>query len=340
MIRYVGEKGWQRNRRLAQEALDDPRTKTSGQTARCPCLQCEGERGKRDGKLSMTVNLQSTGFFCHRCGLSGFLDKEQGELNAKVREYLTGTVPERTTEREFHHSLDALRVDGRTAARWLYDPSEAYDWEEHDLREIHNDFSKIEKERHFTAKDRHDIVLFSEENKVSAVSFLILSGTEPSVNDDNGSYAVRHKNGYTLPGRLKGWVMRSINQDVYPGPKYRNAPGMIRAECFFNERAVYKTSRKPLVVVEGCFDALSRGDDGVAVLGKLSHWQKERLIAAPRPVLIVPDGDAWEAGRMDAMEIAHYGQTAGFLKLPAGKDPDEYGDAEWEKMVKERAEWF
>lgn len=334
-------------RRMAQEAYDDTRTRVSGGTARCPCPQCEGERGKRDNKLSLTMNLATSGFYCHRCGLAGYLDREAAELAQQARAVLTGPV-ERVSERALSDQIKAVRNglrrgacqflsqwadEGASALNKLADPSDPGG-----AHECAGNIRALEAVRNAPLMVRDDVMFFADGTVLTAVIFLVLSGDEPSVNDGNGSYGPRHLG--QLSGRLKGWVMRVLDERAFDGPKYRNAPGMLRAECFFNEKAVYTMTAKPLVVVEGCFDACSRGQDGVAVLGKLSHWQKERLIAAPRPVLIVPDGDAWEAGRMDAMELAHHGQTAGFLKLPAGKDPDEYDQPTWDAMVEARAEWF
>ncbi len=326
-------------RALAQQALDDSRTRVSSGTARCPCPQCEGTRGKRDGKLSLTMNLATSGFYCHRCGLAGYLDREAAELNQKARAYLAGPI-ERPTERDISDQIQVVRRSGEQfRAEWV--PEFTADGGSWPAR-FNPNVILLESQRNAALRTRPDVMFFGKleggRSSLHAVIFLVLSGTEPSVNDKDGSYGVwgRHQ----LPGRLKGWVMRVLDPNAYPGPKYRNAPGMLRAECFFNEAAVYKPSSKPVVVVEGCFDACSRGDDGVAVLGKLSHWQKDKLIAAPRPVLIVPDGDAWESGRVDAMELAHHGQTSGFLKLPAGKDPDEYDQPTWDAMVAEKAEWF
>jgi hypothetical protein len=282
---------------------------------------CEGERGKRDGKLALSINLTTTAYHCHRCKLSGYLDREAAELAGKARAVLAG---EQVLESDINESLNHwFTATTSVRRRSLVNDS---------LRGLFPDIEQIESSRHLSLS-HPEVVAFVGE-KLHAIAFLICGPEETTIPAVAGLIRDRHQH---TTGKLKGWVLRSFQNR---GPKYQNCPLMLRAACFFNEQAVYKPTSEPLVVVEGCFDALSRFPNGVAVLGSLSQWQRERLLLAPRPVLIVPDGDAWEAGRMDAMELAHYGQTAGFLRLPAGKDPDEFSNKEWSAMVREKAEWF
>lgn len=323
---YKSESKGSKNRRLVQSALEDSRARIHGNAARAPCPVCEGERGKRDGKLALSINLTTTAYHCHRCKLSGYLDREAAELAGKAREFLSETKPS-------EQAINDLLTDWYQRTSWVRGGAMVSE----PMRRVNPNIGELERSRNVNL-ERNDVVVFigrmADEFGVVAVAFLVAGPGESTIPTTAGLYREGHRE---FSGILKGWVLRSFVEGV---PKYQNCPLMLRAECFFNEAAVYRPTSEPLVVVEGCFDAVSRAPNGVAVLGSLSQWQRERLLLAPRPVLIVPDGDAWEAGRMDAMELAHYGQTAGFLRLPPGKDPDEFSNVEWKAMVREKAEWF
>lgn len=119
---------------------------------------------------------------------------------------------------------------------------------------------------------------------------------------------------------FKGWVARAY---VPTDRTYLYPKGFSRADTLYNEAALDVASNEPVLVVEGVFDALAWWPDAVAVLGKPSHWQEDRLTTSRRPVAVVLDGDAWREGWALAMLLRLRGQTAGCVKLPAGADPDE-----------------
>lgn len=121
-------------------------------------------------------------------------------------------------------------------------------------------------------------------------------------------------------GRWRGWVARSWGPSDRP---YLTATRMPRAEVFFNGRILDEESDAPALVVEGVFDALALWPAACAVLGKPSHWQIGALAAAPRPVVIVLDGDAHEQGWALAMRLRLEGQRAASVRLPPKTDPDE-----------------
>lgn len=332
---------WRERKALADEALADSRSRFTGTTARCPCPQCEGERGKRDNKLSLTVNLQSSMFYCHRCGLKGTGDIEAAKLYQQTREYLG-------RDEETKEDSPAV-IEGRERAMWLELITQMHDrnlgqfimpefWGDENYRGRQGVYA-LSVDRNAPALI-HDwqtgaFVGVGDHAEIRCAGFMLISSTLPSV--AFGPETLFHPETLFRGKRHLGWVLRDMTGGQ---PKYANAKGMNRGELFYNEAALTRTTSEPLIVVEGCFDALSRWPNGIAALGKLTKGQKMLLEMAPRPVLIVPDGDAWEAGRMDAMELAHHGQTAGFLRLPAGKDPDEYDQAAWDKLVAEQAEWF
>jgi hypothetical protein len=125
---------------------------------------------------------------------------------------------------------------------------------------------------------------------------------------------------FNLTGDWVGFSARALvkvrNQYVYP-------EGMDRALLLYNQRALLEETETPVAVVEGCFDALALWPHAVAVMGKHSAWQVAQLKNAKRPVAVVLDGDAWEAGWMLAMQLQFDGVRAGCVRLPPTLDPDQ-----------------
>lgn len=114
----------------------------------------------------------------------------------------------------------------------------------------------------------------------------------------------------------RAWTKKAATPYLYP-------PNMPRGEVLYNPRALEVETDVPLLVVEGVFDALHLWPDGVALLGKWSPAQVLLLAGAPRPVVTVLDGDAWEEGEELSMLLQLQGQQAGFLRLPPRLDPDD-----------------
>lgn len=119
-----------------------------------------------------------------------------------------------------------------------------------------------------------------------------------------------------------GWVGRVWTKKA-PLP-YIYPPGMRRGEFLFNQAALAEKTVLPVLVVEGVFDAMHLWPHGVAVMGKPTPKQKDLLLASPRPVVWVLDGDAWEEAWSLTAEFRLLGKETGFVKLPPRKDPDEY----------------
>ena len=114
--------------------------------------------------------------------------------------------------------------------------------------------------------------------------------------------------------------------------KYRNAVGEWKSKVVYNAAALALETDEPVYVVEGCFDALAHWPHAVAVLGDATERQTAILAGACRPVVVVPDGDAWIKGWALAMKLRLAGVVAGAIQLPAGVDPDEVeGSWLWEE---------
>lgn len=110
--------------------------------------------------------------------------------------------------------------------------------------------------------------------------------------------------------------------------KYRNATGEWKSRVVYNATALSLETEEPVYVVEGVFDALAHWPHAVAVLGDATDSQAAILATACRPVVVVPDGDAWLKGWALAMKLRLAGLSAGAIQLPAGVDPDEV-DGAW-----------
>jgi hypothetical protein len=120
-----------------------------------------------------------------------------------------------------------------------------------------------------------------------------------------------------------GWVGRSWQRRGHPMP-YRYPKGMKRRGLLWNSAALDVETDVPLLVGEGVFDVLKFWPDGVALFGKPDDLQLDRLVEAPRPVVVCLDGDAHTAGWMMALKLRHLGHPrVGALRLPPGTDPDE-----------------
>lgn len=125
-------------------------------------------------------------------------------------------------------------------------------------------------------------------------------------------------------GEWWGWVSR-----VWGGVRdpYRTAPGMALGAGVYNHAALLLKTDEPVMVVEGCFDALPYWPKAVAMLGKPKKAQVASLAEAQRPVVVVLDGDAWQEGQMLAMDLQFQGQTAGYVRLPPKQDPNSVDPA-------------
>lgn len=125
-----------------------------------------------------------------------------------------------------------------------------------------------------------------------------------------------------------GWVGRAWSSKVEK--KYMYPPGSWRGRALYNHAALHRAGDF-VYVVEGVFDALALWPNAVAVLGKPSHEQIEAMSLSKRSLVVVLDGDAHEEGHALALKLRRYGVTAGSVRLPPKKDPDEVDPADlWE----------
>lgn len=135
--------------------------------------------------------------------------------------------------------------------------------------------------------------------------------------------------------RWVGWSARLFMPPRYEHtPKYRYPEGMPRARIVYNEAAIHADTDRPLLVVEGVFDALPYYPDAVALLGKPSPAQLDLLCVTTRPIVVALDGDAWLEGYWLAEQLKFRGDVqATALKLPPREDPCSLGAAWIENQV-------
>ncbi len=110
--------------------------------------------------------------------------------------------------------------------------------------------------------------------------------------------------------------------------RYRYPPGMQRGRLLYNQAAIHVPTDRPLLVVEGVFDALPYWPDAVACLGKPGEHHRDILLDAARPIAVCLDGDAHEEGWALAQFLLLNDKTAGSVRLPPTEDPNSV-DPQW-----------
>jgi hypothetical protein len=111
------------------------------------------------------------------------------------------------------------------------------------------------------------------------------------------------------------WKKKAERPYMYPkGARYG---------AMYNEAAIDQNTTKPLLLVEGCFDAIPFFPDAAAFLGKPTDLHVKRLAQATRPLVLVLDGDAVDEGWALAFRLRLLGKQAGSVRLPPRIDPDE-----------------
>lgn len=132
-----------------------------------------------------------------------------------------------------------------------------------------------------------------------------------------GRVIIPHKDS---DGEWWGFTGRRWYEDASPKVLY---PKHMDRGRLFNEQALCDlTTTAPVMLVEGCLDALWYLPHCVASLGKPTAEHFKKLCLAVRPLVIVLDGDSWEEGRALMMRLRLRDVLAGYVRLPAGEDPN------------------
>jgi hypothetical protein len=118
------------------------------------------------------------------------------------------------------------------------------------------------------------------------------------------------------------------------GPKVAYPSGMTRDQLY-NEAALEADTTSPLMVVEGVIDSARYLPDVVACLGKPSRVFFDLVLSTfrkngrkLRPIVFCLDGDALILAKYMARRLMKRGILCGFVKIPAGLDPDTV-NPEW-----------
>jgi hypothetical protein len=249
----------------------------------CPCPFCEEKDGKPDRHGKLCV--WPSGYVrCYRCAFQGFLDGHAPD----------GWEPEDRAEQLPDRPEPPDGFAPLYGPGWCSAHADARAYLELD-RELDRDVLRAAGVG-ATVEGRY-------------FGRIIMPVTDPDTGewltfvtrDFTGSRRVRAK--YLTASTADGWALREM--------------------VLGNEAALDVETDEPALVVEGMLDAYWLWPDGVPTLGDLSEWQVRRLARARRPVVFVPDGDAWRKGWALAERLRLLGARAGSVKLPPGTDPDE-----------------
>lgn len=255
-----------------------------GARGRIECPLCVATRGRADLKKSLYLHPDG-GWVCFRCGVTGWLP---GSGSAGGSRCVFVDLPE-------HAGGPELWQQPPEGYRPLYE----------------NEYTE-------------DLDVFRE--------YLDVRGLDPLVARAMGLGGVttgRHR-GYVIApvrdpdGSWKGWVGRYAGVPPENLPTYRYPPGMPWHTYLYRQEILSVPTALPALVVEGFLDALHLFPNAVATLGKMSPRQIQLLLNSRRPVVLVPDGDAWERAEAQLPGLRAMGLEAGVLLLPPRMDPDEF----------------
>jgi len=123
---------------------------------------------------------------------------------------------------------------------------------------------------------------YLKQRSLDPVSFYI-SGHVDKYADYNGRVIIP----YHFRGKLIYWQARAMDESIQP--RYKN-PTVEKDNIFFNMDELYRYTDDPLFICEGPLDALSIGQQGVALLGStLTEFRIRELKKLKRKVTFVLD---------------------------------------------------
>jgi hypothetical protein len=276
--------------RAVLEAVAGKRPGPSG-WVRGNCPSCETRVGKVDRRQCLGLNVYTARWVCHRCGDGGRIGRmpdEWSDLEAPAPRAIAGPkLPTMDPPDGFFELFDGDGARSRSL-----DAARQY------LTQVRGLSPEVLREARVGA-----CVAGTFAGRVVVPVF----GVEP---EDTGE----------LP-----WVGYSTRPWVknYTGMGYRYPRGMPLATLLYNAAVLQVETDEPVLVVEGVFDAHALWPDAVAALGGTKEGHREQLMSARRPVVLLPDGDAWLKGLYYALQLRFEGQRAGLVHLPPKMDPDE-----------------
>jgi hypothetical protein len=258
---------------------------------RAHCPFCEASEGLAQSKRNFTIRMSSGEYWCWKCA-------EKGRIQ-NVSEAMSWAVEEARAE-----EVETALLQGKYVESSFPAPE---------------GFTLIGEGYGLTANR------FSE-----AREYIIGRGVSLSTVADCEIGAVlsgKYRRSVVVPvldrGRWRGYVCRRYDRKGYLYPR-----GMQRGSVMFNMDALTEDSDEPIMLVEGCFDALPHYPVAVACLGKPSAAHYEMLKKVRRPLAIVLDADAQREGWALAQMLQLDGVNASYVKLRPGSDPGDT-DPEW-----------
>lgn len=291
------------DRALVEAALTTRARDTGQGKSRVGCPLCERIRGRADVKQSLYLHADG-GWVCFRCGSAGWLPG-----------YGPNPMGGGWAGRVGYDSRMAI-VDPEAADAWKRPPE---GW-----AELYNDDGlaarSLNAHRAYLEHRGIDHRVAKLARVGGCVQGLLAYHVVVPV------FAPERRDGLAARERDQwhGWVARTLYPSSNPfAPVYREPAGAPKGTYLYREEVLYLESTAPVFVVEGVFDALPLWPDGVATLGKVTGPILSLLCNARRPVVLVPDGDAWRAGDALMLSLRAAGVSAGCVRLPPKTDPDE-----------------
>jgi len=114
---------------------------------------------------------------------------------------------------------------------------------------------------------------------------------------------------HNVKGEVVAYAGRFVGEPPEGTPKYKLPPGFRKSQELFNlDRAIKEPADKPLLIVEGFFDAMKIHDHGyrkvVAIMGATLSSAQEELIRqhttrASHVIVMLDENEAGQAGRED-----------------------------------------
>lgn len=281
---------------LVEAALAGARNSGSG-NARVGCPLCERIRGKRDTKQSLYLHADG-GWVCFRCAAAGWLPGTGSNRGLRPRrpetEILDPSADSEAWKRPPEGFYELYAGEGEDAVAF----------------NLHRQYIEARGIDPRTAKLAHLGGCIT--GRLAWHVVLPILGTTTGVYDPDG------------PMSWQGWVARTLYPPEDPfTPIYREPYGAPKGRSLYRGDILASASSSPAYVVEGVFDALPLWPDAVATLGKVTQAHLDLLAQSKRPVVFIPDGDAWRAGDAYALYLRILGVRAGCLRLPPRVDPDE-----------------
>jgi len=272
---------------MIADALSGARATSGSAWVKVDCPFCPIFAGKMDHEKSFAFNRSSTGYTCFRCGVKGYVEG--------ASEYFAA-IPVDKTQAE----LDQLRrpVQGYMPL-WpgstMYEHADGNDAREHLRKRGIPENLWRELQIGVCVDPRYEL----------AYRRLIVP--------------------FLADGGWMGWSGRAVWPGAPKKDKYRlrKHPDF----TFYNHAALLVETDEPIYIVEGVFDSLAFWPDSAAACGNVTHAQLDVLCSLGprhRPLVFVPDGDAWEQGLAWMLHLRLQGvERCGSIRLPPKKDPDE-----------------